>query len=1713
MEVVHIVARWVLLAIVTALFACVSLAEQGSAGADAAGRHAAQAWLEMQRSERQRALEAMRRAQAHARMGLSSLSEEQAWSAANHSAAVQSCPVPVATGSPGIAAHPQSVAGVPRATLINGRSSGRLLPSRSTKAQKAQRAAAAQRPSKAHQAAQAAPVAVTAQQVSHSIPLFVAASDTQRQGFVRIVNHTAQAGVVEVEAIDDRGERFGPVQLAVAAGAVVHFNAQELEQGNAHKGLAPVGDGNGDWRLLLTSSLDFEALSYLRTHDGFLAAMHDLVPEQEGTHRVVTFNPGSNVEQASRLRLINPGEQAATVTVRGTDDLGQGGESVVEVSVPAMASRTLTAQQLESGHGAGILSGQLGDGDGKWRLEVTADAPVRVMSLLASASGHLANLSSAPSAPSTPTQTDATVHRVPLFPSASHPERQGFIRVVNHSTTDGVVEIQAFDASQHDYRPITLAIGAGQAMHFNSNDLEFGNAAKGIAGVGSGEGSWRLHLRSTLAIEVLAYVRTRDGFLTTVHDQAPSVGNRHRIPFLNPASNTSQPSWLRLVNMGEQAEVAITGIDDQGVATSDAVRLTLPAHGARTLSAGQLESGEGLTGALGDGTGKWRLVVEADQAIAAMALLESANGHLSNLSTTPRGARLGGVETLDDAFRTLVSASIVQTRCIRCHVRDGAAAGTRLIFAGGDASHVAQNLAVFTDFLRQEGDGAELILNKIQGVDHGGGVQIAAGSTDYANMAYFLGRLGAAVESPTLAPDNLFDGVQFASARQTLRRAALIFAGRIPTDEEYAAVRIGSERSLRNAIRALMEGPAFHDFLLRGANDRLLTDRELRRSTIQNDGLLVEYDNKQYELRKAAGGFRRSVLDWDWPVQFGAGRAALELIAHVVENNLPYTEILTADYIMANPYAAQAYGANTVFDDPSDPFEFRPSHIERYFRKGGGHRLEYHPLYGVRVANVGALATDHPHAGVLNTKVFLQRYPTTPTNRNRARSRWAYYHFLGLDVEKSAPRTTDPVALADTDNPTLKNPACTVCHATLDPLAGAFQNYGNAGFYRDQTGGMDALDRFYKYDPPNGQNAAVEARSWQLRREVSVVGTLAAGENTIGLKVANPPGDDTWSTLGLDFLTIRLESGEELSRYQLEELSGGDCGHPLASTAGAGRSYKIWNCMLRVPVEVPQAGTYRVGVAAWILDQGSQGPAEAQLRIWPSGVHYRRGDTWYRDMLPPGLGEDVVPDADASLPWLAQRIAADDRFAAATVKFWWPAVLGSDMAEPPANAQDADFDGRLLAANAQAALAERLATGFQRGFHGGSPFMLKDLLAELALSPWFRADALTDADPLRRDALRYASAGRLLTPEQLAAKTDALMGFEWGRWNHIWARPHRQHTSALRDAGAYRLLYGGIDSEGVVERQRDMTSTMAAVAQSHAVQVSCPVVLREFLLWPEHRRLLFGGIDAMTSPRFVFGASFDIEADSRAYRETVSARATLTAGPKTVRLSFVNDFWDGGEQDRNLRLDRLRVRDAAGRVVVDHELERVALPAGACAEVADDHLLVLCPLTVEVPIDIPTAGAYQLFVVGWADQAGDEAARLQLVVESAAGDTPGERAIRNKLAELHDKLLGVQAAPDGAEVDATYALFVDVWQRRRTEGGIWFRDRACDWGSDIRYFDGLLDNAVRRVENGDSRYLGWNWPEVNRFWREADTLDAHHVARTWVVMLAYLMMDYRYLHL
>ena len=97
--------------------------------------------------------------------------------------------------------------------------------------------------------------------------------------------------------------------------------------------------------------------------------------------------------------------------------------------------------------------------------------------------------------------------------SASSPlGHQGFVRVINHSDEAGEVLIDAVDDAGVAYAPVTLAIGAGEAVHINSEDMEEGNGAKGLlGGIGAGTGNWRLRLRSRLDIEVLAYNRTGDG--------------------------------------------------------------------------------------------------------------------------------------------------------------------------------------------------------------------------------------------------------------------------------------------------------------------------------------------------------------------------------------------------------------------------------------------------------------------------------------------------------------------------------------------------------------------------------------------------------------------------------------------------------------------------------------------------------------------------------------------------------------------------------------------------------------------------------------------------------------------------------------------------------------------------------------------------------------------------------------------------------------------------------------------------------------------------------------------------------------------------------------------------------------------------------------------------------------------------------------------------
>lgn len=500
------------------------------------------------------------------------------------------------------------------------------------------------------------------------VPVFPS-PDQFNQGFVRVLSDSHEG---EVWVYGSRDETRA-ARLWVPWSMARHFNSDDLASGNSRKGLYSRLGSNVGESLQVYALEDIEVLAYIRTSDGFVTSMHDTVPwlpaddarldalrgqvgmesdgRMAGGHYVAIFNPASNSNQQSMLRLANVGARDADVEIYAVDDRGTPA-GPVRLTMAAHTITTLTSAELESGTAPG-LTGSLGDGMGKWRLVVSSDAHILVMNLMSSPTGHLTNLS---------TWTESLT--VPLFPAASHPTQQGFVRVANLSDTSGKAEVVGYDDRGMSFGPLTLELPSGATVHFNSNDWEFGATGKALEGAaGTGEGAWRLEFASELEMVVSAYLRTRDGFLTSTHDlvdreictNEDSYGSlpfqrgmtytpgicELRVPFFNPASNTKQVSSLRLVNRGtSEALVSVFGIDDSGE-WHGPVSLGLSAGVARTLSSYELEShdGEGVYGALGDGEGKWelRVVVKGVAAgdVTVMSVLENPTGHLTNLSTWP----------------------------------------------------------------------------------------------------------------------------------------------------------------------------------------------------------------------------------------------------------------------------------------------------------------------------------------------------------------------------------------------------------------------------------------------------------------------------------------------------------------------------------------------------------------------------------------------------------------------------------------------------------------------------------------------------------------------------------------------------------------------------------------------------------------------------------------------------------------------------------------------------------------------------------------------------------------------------------------------------------------------------------------------------------------------------------------------------------------------
>ena len=88
-------------------------------------------------------------------------------------------------------------------------------------------------------------------------------------------------------------------------------------------------------------------------------------------------------------------------------------------------------------------------------------------------------------------------------------------------------------------------------------------------------------------------------------------------------------------------------------------------------------------------------------------------------------------------------------------------------------------------------------------------------------------------------------------------------------------------------------------------------------------------------------------------------------------------------------------------------------------------------------------------------------------------------------------------------------------------------------------------------------------------------------------------------------------------------------------------------------------------------------------------------------------------------------------------------------------------------------------------------------------------------------------------------------------------------------------------------------------------------------------------------------------------------------------------------------------------------------------------------------------------------------------------------------------------------------------ERRREAGDGWFEWYECDASWDLSYFEGILDDAVVEYEDQESGWRSYelDWDRVDEFMNGIDFSDPSHTAQAWVVVLAHILMDYRYLYL
>lgn len=237
-------------------------------------------------------------------------------------------------------------------------------------------------------------------------------------------------------------------------------------------------------------------------------------------------------------------------------------------------------------------------------------------------------------------------------------------------------------------------------------------------------------------------------------------------------------------------------------------------------------------------------------------------------------------------------------------------------------------------------------------------------------------------ETPTSPPAAVVETRVPLTSRQLLVRLSLELRGIRPTEAEYAAVE-ADPKALEGLVDQFLRDPRF-------------------------EGRIRDLYAPVFRTRLDA--YPVQALDYgledDGAFQTAVGEEPLRMIGYLAAQDLPYTELVTASWTMAD----ENLGAAWPLDYPSNSSGWKQVHY-----------------------------TDgRPQAGVLSTNALWWRYPSDGTNYNRGRANAVSRIFLCNDYSTRPVSFERGIDLSNTEqvNSALRtNPACVNCHGSLDPLA------------------------------------------------------------------------------------------------------------------------------------------------------------------------------------------------------------------------------------------------------------------------------------------------------------------------------------------------------------------------------------------------------------------------------------------------------------------------------------------------------------------------------------------------------------------------------------------------------------------------------------------------------------------------------------------------------